>query len=56
MLLACEKNAVHGAKPYHFDNLSTHEEPCHTSTTVILSIGINSRDNKPETNRYQLKK
>ena len=51
-----EIHAFHGAKPFHFDNLFTHEEPRHTPTTVILSIGINSRDNKPETNRYQLKK
>ena len=51
-----KNHAFHGAKPFHFDNLFTHEEPRHTPTTVILSIGINSRDNKPETNRYQLKK
>ena len=51
-----EIHAFHGAKPFHFDHLFTHEEPRHTPTTVILSIGINSRDNKLETNRNQLKR
>lgn len=51
-----EIHAFHGAKPLHFDHFFTHEEPRHTPTTVILSIGINSKDNKPQTNRDQLKR
>ena len=48
--------AFHVAKLFCFDHLFIHEEPQHTPTTAILSIGIKFRDNKSKTNRYYLKK
>jgi len=50
-----EYHSFPGAKIIHFQNLMSNPPPQETPKTVILSIGINSRDNQPSTHRSQLK-
>lgn len=51
-----EIHSFPGAKFFHINEMCrANPVPQETPTTVILSIGINSRDNKPSTHRHQLK-
>lgn len=50
-----EVHAYHGAKLFHFNRLLTCLETHDTPSTVILSVGINSRDNRPQTSKSQMK-
>ena len=49
-----EIHAYSGAKPIHFNKLLTTIEPRTKPSTVILSIGVNSRDSHPKTTRDQM--
>ena len=51
-----EMHSYSGAKPCHFERLLDGSTTCTHPSSVILSIGINSRDNKVQTTKTQLKK
>ena len=51
-----EMHSYSGAKPCHFERLLDGSTTCTHPSSVILSIGINSRDNKVQTTKTQMKK
>ena len=51
-----EMHSYSGAKPCHFEKLLDGSTTCTHPSSVILSIGINSRDNKVQTTKTQMKK
>ena len=51
-----EIHSYSGAKPCHFERLLDGSTICTHPSSVILSIGINARDNKVQTTKTQMKK
>ena len=51
-----EIHSYSGAKPCHFERLLSTHDTIENPSAVIINIGINSRDNKIQTTKTQMKK